>query len=119
MGEAGILLDELAERARAFEAMARRIGVSAEEVAEEALRRFPPPAHGTEAGAVLDARAAAAAEVTGLRRRIVLAAATLPTGRSAAFEAVQSADAFRRRLQARHGGRFSSSLPLIREDRGR
>lgn len=119
MGDTGILLDELAAQARAFEAMARRIGVSVEELAEEALRRFPPPAPDSDPGRALQARVGAAAASTGVRPRVVLAAATQPAGRRPVFEAVESAKAFGKRLQARHGGHFSSSLPLIREDRER
>ncbi len=119
MADTTILLNELEGRGRRFLEMARRVGVPAEQLAEQVLTRFPPPEEPGESGELLTTRVAEVARVTGIERRIVLAAALLPPGRVEAFEAVQAALAFRKRLEEHHGGPFSSSTPLIRADRDR
>ena len=119
MAEPTILFDELPARARRLIEAARRIGMPAEELAERALACFPPPGAGRPATEVIDERVAHIAASTGLAERVVRAAAMVPEGRAAAFEAVAAASAFRARLAERYGGSFSDSTPLIREDRDR
>jgi len=119
MTESTILFDELPARARRLIQVARRVGMPPEEFAERALACFPPPAAGRPATEVLDERVAQIAASTGLDERVVRAAAMLPEGRAAAFEAVAAAGAFRGQLAERHGGLFPDSTPLIRADRDR
>lgn len=118
MSETSILLDELRERVRRFVEMAERIGVSPEELAEEALRRFPPPEEDSDAGHLMSERIARLSESTGVDLRVVRGALMVPRARADAFEALERLVASRKRLERKYG-QFSSSGPLIREDRDR
>ncbi|MFW5868644.1 MAG: hypothetical protein ACOCX2_12555 [Armatimonadota bacterium] len=117
MSETSILLGELRQRVRRFVEMAARIGVSPEELAEEALKIWPPPAG--EGGRALDERVRRMTLTSDQDERVIRAATLVPSGRAKAFEAAQAAFAFRDRLAAEHGGPFSDSTELIREDRER
>ncbi|MFW5867665.1 MAG: hypothetical protein ACOCX2_07595 [Armatimonadota bacterium] len=118
MADTSIIIDELRERVRRFVEMARRIGVTPEELAREALGRFPAPELGAKGDHLLAERVDTLAGSMKLPREVVKAAIMLPPGRAEAFEAVEATAAFRNRLKNKYG-QFSSSLPLIREDRER
>lgn len=117
MSETSILLDELRERVRRFVEMAERIGVPPEELAEEALKTWPLP--GGEAGQKVERRVQRIAITSDQGNQVVRAAIMVPPGRAKAFERIQAAFAFRDRLAKKHGGPFSDSTELIREDRER
>lgn len=118
MGETRLIVDELRERVSRFVQMADRIGVPPQELAEDALRHFPPPEQGVAGGRLMADRVAELSNSMGLPRRVVMAGLMLPPGRAGAFEALESTAAFRKRLETKYG-RFPSSAPLIREDRDR
>ena len=118
ISDASLLLDELRERVHRFLEMAARIGVPPEELAEEALEIWPPPDDEEAARRMAD-RVDDLASSMNVPRKVVTGAVMLPPGRAKAFEAIQSAFAFRDRLAREHGGPFSDSTEPIREDRER
>ena len=119
MAEVAAFLHDLEDRVHRLLRIAKRTGLDPEEIARDVIRLFATTEQTEEHRQRLSDQVEHVASASGTTAQVAFAAAFLPPGRVADFEAVEAAKAFRARLQQRHGGLFPDSTPLIHEDRQR